>query len=257
VLLFLLLLVFLVDLLLECVYVDFTDILGLYAGLSTILQDISIRNKSSAFDLKFKQPERKDFEGSNVYYEPDHASIPISELCDCFPALDDLLVNISQRCSCRICRNNGKFEECKNGCLRHAALNYLFMLVGNEIADGFGVQEASGVTNFDRYVYVVQQLVIEIAIDGFVWWDHCFNVAASTALGYFPKGMFGTNSIDGGAGCLLSVQYGAAVAVAKWLDLTTSITAHKCFTLEIAEGSIPGAQRDLTHLFGDSNAAAV
>jgi hypothetical protein len=36
VLLFLLLLVFLVDLLLEYAYVDFTDILGLYAGLSTI-----------------------------------------------------------------------------------------------------------------------------------------------------------------------------------------------------------------------------
>jgi hypothetical protein len=34
--LFLLLLVFLVDLLLECVYVDFTDILGLYVGVSTL-----------------------------------------------------------------------------------------------------------------------------------------------------------------------------------------------------------------------------
>jgi hypothetical protein len=36
VLLFLLLLVFLVDLLLEYAYVDFTDILGLYAGLSRV-----------------------------------------------------------------------------------------------------------------------------------------------------------------------------------------------------------------------------
>jgi hypothetical protein len=214
-----------------------------------MLQDISIRSKSS-FDLTFKQPERRELEGSDVYYQPDLT--PISELCDCFPALDDLLVKVSQRCSCRVCRNNGSVEECKNGCLRHAALSHLFMLIGNGSADRFGVQEASGLTNLDGYVHVVRQLVTEMAIDGFVWWDHCFNVAASTALGYFPKGILGTNSLDGGTGCLLSIQYGATVAVAKWLDLTTSITAHKCFALEMAEGSIPGVQGDLTLIYSET-----
>lgn len=126
------------------------------------------------------------------------------------------------------------------------------MLIGDGIADGFGVQDASGVFDLDGYVHVVRNLITEMAVEGFVSWDHCFNVAASTALGYFPRGILGTNSLDGGTGCLLAIQYGATVAVAKWLDITASITAPKCFALEIAEGVIPGVQSDLTLFYSET-----
>jgi hypothetical protein len=55
VLLFLLLLVFLVDLLLEYAYVDFTDILGLNTGLSTI--SFAATTKIIALLVKFLYSE--------------------------------------------------------------------------------------------------------------------------------------------------------------------------------------------------------
>ena len=41
---------------------------------------------------------------------------------------------------------------------------------------------------------------------------------------------------------LVAVQYGSHVVAAKWLDLTRTIRAKKCFDVEIAEGQIPSVQ---------------
>lgn len=76
-------------------------------------------------------------------------------------------------------------------------------------------------------------------------------MAVSIALGYYSKDILRTNGLDGSTGCLLSIQYGAAVAVAKWLNLTIKITAHKCLALEIAEGNIPEVQGDLALIYSE------
>jgi hypothetical protein len=215
-----------------------------------ILQEASAKSRN-AFDLAFKQPESRERQGSDIYYEP--ILEPVSALCDCFPAILDLLDAISERCNCRICRNNGVIDDCREGCLRNAAINHLFMLVGNAIADGFGVQEVSGIIDLPEYVYEVRKLVTTLAVDGLVWWDHWFNVAASTALGYVPKGVLGTNDLDDdGGGSLMAVQYGASVVAAKWLDLTKRITPNQCFALEMVEGQIPGTQGDCTFVYSEA-----
>lgn len=204
-----------------------------------MLHDLSVRSSGAITPIVFIPPKPKESQGSGVLYEPDVQ--PLSELCECFPALGDLLKEILNRCNCRICRNEGVIDDCKEGCLCDAALSHLFMLIGNAIADGFGVQEASGIIPLDDYVYEVRKLLSNL-VEGTVWWDDWFNVAASTALGYSPKGVLGDGYLSEGGNAHVAVQYGSSVVAAKWLDLTKKIRAHQCFTLEMAEGQIPGVQ---------------
>jgi hypothetical protein len=53
-----------------------------------------------------------------------------------------------------------------------------------------------------------------------------FNVAASTALGYSPRGVLGDGYISEGGKVYVTVQYGSNVVAAKWLDLTKKIRVH-------------------------------
>lgn len=189
--------------------------------------------------LVYKAPKSKELAGSDILYDP--LTLPLSVLCECFPALSDLVKVIAPRCKCRICRNNGVIDDCKGGCLCHAAMSHLFMLIGNAIADGFGVQDASGVIELDDYVHQVRKVLSDLT-EGHVAWDGWFNVAASTALGYSPKGVLGGGYLDEEGNAFVAVQYGSNVVAAKWLDLTQKITANQCFALEMAEGQLSGLQ---------------
>jgi hypothetical protein len=210
-----------------------------------ILHDVAGKGSATLAPLAFIPPEVKESEASDILYEPDLQ--PPSALCECFPALADLLGEIQNRCMCRICRNKGAIDDCKEGCLCDAALSRIFMLIGNAVADGFGVKDASGMIGLQDYIREVRQLLWKLA-EGFVWWDVWFNIAACTTLGYSPKGVVGAEHMNNGGNALVAVQYGSNVVAAKWLDLTQKISADKCFALEMAEGQISGVQEQCVFL---------
>ena len=212
------------------------DILYRWPG---ILHDLAGKSSRTISSLPFLPPEPRQSQASDVLYDPNIQTL--SALCACFPPISDLLKEVSNRCKCRICRNQGIIDDCKEGCLQEAAMTRLFMLIGNAIADGFGILDTSGMASLVDYVYEVHKLLSELT-EGFVWWDTWFNVAASTVLGYSPKGVLGPGYLDEGGSALVAIQYGSNVVAAKWLDLSQKIRVRKCFALEMAEGQIRGVQ---------------
>ena len=167
--------------------------------------------------------------------------LPVSVFCECFPALLDLLEGISPRCECRVCRENGSIDECKEGCLREAAIGQLLVFIGHALADSLGIDDTSGLIRPNDYILEVRRLLGQL-VKGLVSWDHWFNVAASTALGYSPKGTIGSAYWGH---TLMAVQYGSSVVAAKWLDITQRIRLSRSFAVEIAEGQIPKVQGEL------------
>ena len=196
--------------------------------------------------IVFKEVESDPFEGSDFLYEDSYTKDSV--LCACFPALDDFLNMVSHRCSCRICRDHGSIDLCKDGCLRTAAMEQLLMLIANAIADGFGATDVAGTyapTCNDLVRTILHQLV-----DGMLWWVYWFDIAASIVLGYQPTGI-NARSRHEGVGALVAVQLGSLVAAARWLDLSKKIRLKQCFAMEVAEGRIPGSEENLAFVFSE------
>ncbi|KAH0548583.1 hypothetical protein GP486_007873 [Trichoglossum hirsutum] len=181
-----------------------------------------------------------------VYSDPDSfygpPFLPTPLLCECFPALVGLLEDASRRCKCYACRHGETIDRCKMGCHREGIFTHLLMLIGNAIADGFGVQEASGITDLKDYTNEVRKLLSEL-VQGDMLWDSWFNVAASTALGYSSKAVVRVTYEDEGANAFVAVQNGSKVVAATWLDITRKIRPQQCFALESAEGQLPGIEQ--------------
>ncbi|KAI9685088.1 MAG: hypothetical protein M1822_005480 [Bathelium mastoideum] len=171
----------------------------------------------------------------------------ISMFCNCFPAVVDLLKDVSDRCRCRACRNEETRDDYQKECLRRAAIDHLHMMIGHSIADAFGVEDASGLLPLEDYVKEISDLLSRL-VRGVVKWDQWFNVAASTALGYSPINAQRSQrpTSDRPRRDIVAVQFGSKVCVAKWLGTKRTMHAHECFTLDIAEGQIPGVLGDCT-----------
>jgi hypothetical protein len=161
-----------------------------------------------------------------------------------FPAVEDYLKTFKKKCVCPECEEEGApVEFCRPGCLRQSAVSYLLFLIGNTIADGFGIDDVSGMLQMEEYVVQVRLLLSQL-LQGLVLWNTWFNLAACTTLGYTPW-LFrdsnpGARSIDESGSALVAVQYGSLVAAASWTDLTKALTLRGCFRLESATGSLLG-----------------
>lgn len=196
--------------------------------------------------IVFKAPKTAASQPSDAVYERDLQ--PISELFECFPAILELDQGLQKECRCRVCRNGGSIDDAKEGCLREAALNQFLVLIGNAIADGFGIRDIAGCTDLDEYALAVRKILWNL-IEGRIWWDDWFNVSGSTALGYSPRGVLGRGHINEGGNALVAIQYGSMVIAAKWLDLKEPIAAKGCFSADVAEGQIPSVQEQCAFLF--------
>ncbi|KAI1095516.1 hypothetical protein F5B19DRAFT_306967 [Rostrohypoxylon terebratum] len=70
-----------------------------------------------------------------------------------YPILRDALREVKKSCYCYLCRNND--HDTKNeyviyrGCLQHKALMEIMQLIAHAIADGFGCDDASAVSNVE------------------------------------------------------------------------------------------------------------
>jgi hypothetical protein len=161
-----------------------------------------------------------------------------------FPAVEDFLKTFKKKCACPECEGeHAPVDFCRPGCLRQSAVSYLFLLIGNTIADGFGIDDVSGMTQIEEYV-VQTRLLLSQLLQGLVLWNTWFNLAACTILGYTPwlfrDSIPRARSIDQSGSALVAVQYGALVAAASWTDLTKELALRGCFRLESATGSLLG-----------------
>jgi hypothetical protein len=70
-----------------------------------------------------------------------------------FPTVQDYIALFKKKCPCPGCESVGvPINSCPHSCLRRIAIEYFFFLVGNSIADGFGVDNVSGLLQIDPYV---------------------------------------------------------------------------------------------------------
>ncbi|KAI4086767.1 MAG: hypothetical protein LQ339_008996 [Xanthoria mediterranea] len=196
-------------------------------------------------------PEHRNYDSDDSSAEvagPDHPFYqkvqPLFKICECFPALFDILKQVMERCKCLTCRTAGPINDCKAGCLREATVNRFFWLFGNAVADGLGIPDVSGFLDFDQYVYAVRLLLLDL-IDGRIDWDRWFNVAASRVLGYPCLEYKETSQATD---FTVAVQYGSMTAAAKWLDLTQKIRSRGCFAVKIAEGVLPNVNDTLAFI---------
>jgi len=161
-----------------------------------------------------------------------------------FPAVLDYLESFKKKCFCTGCESEGApVDMCPRGCLRRSGNDYLFFLIGNSVADGFGVESVSGMLQIDPYVDQVRRLFSQL-LHGLILWNTWFNLAACTALGYEPRLFHKSPSLkshEAEAGNnLVAAQYGSMVAAASWTDITREMKVKGCFNLVIALGSILG-----------------
>ena len=173
-----------------------------------VAKDASGKSQGSLLPIAFEPPEHTIDVHSRDMDDPDMDLPSLSLLYECFPALSELKDNISSRCGCRTCRmqKGGVPNDWKDGCLCLAAMDHFFMLIGNAIADGLGIGDASGLLNYDDYVLEVR-ISMGHLVQGFLPWDLWFNIAASTALGYSPKGVLFSEGSNKKA--LVAIQYGS------------------------------------------------
>ena len=207
----------------------------------SILHDVSGKSSGSLAPLTFVRPAARHA------LDPTYGLQSLSLFCESFPGLSEVLKTISERCECQTCRKDSEtddFADYKEGCLCVTAMNHFSLLLGHAIADGLGVGDASGLLNISDYIQDVQDL-LEDLIRGKVLWNSWFNIAASTALGYSPKGV---PVSDHRNRSLVAVQYGSQVVAARWLDLTQAVRTRMCFGVEVAEGQIPRTIGQLTFL---------
>lgn len=162
-----------------------------------------------------------------------------------FPAVLDYLESFKKKCFCTGCElEDTPIDICPHGCLRRIASDYVFLLIGNSVADGFGVDDVSGMLQIDPYLDQVRKLFSQL-LHGIVLWNTWFNLAACTALGYQPHLFYESKSHEAEVGStLIAAQCGSMVAVAAWTDLTKELKVKGCFELDMAVGSLLGVSDD-------------
>jgi hypothetical protein len=166
-----------------------------------------------------------------------------------FPILVDLVRKVSTDCLCSDCtvvRTTLIFSDAVSegalklplGCLKRTAMEEALMLLAHGIADGFGVSDASSVSDVSPIVEGMAVLLLELVQERKVCWDTWFAVASCVYLGCpFEKPVSGEHLAFGGT-AFAAIQYGNLATQAPWLDLTQEHTVRGCFGLIGSRGRL-------------------
>ena len=183
----------------------------------------------------FSAPEPESIDYDNIF-----AMYFGSEITERFPSIARLVSRLRQRCKCTNCLKK-QYPSVRNAlnraCLATIAVTNLTQLVGNAIADGFGVTDMSGMTIIWQYSEEVHRLICLLSY-GVVEWHQWLRVAISTA--------FGTDSRicwdDCGIDLALGAQRASMVALVRWLDSRHPLTITGMFSLEFTESCLEGVE---------------
>lgn len=166
-------------------------------------------------------------------------------LLECFPVLADLVTKVSADCLCSDCSghkhqhlSNVRTNRLRLGCLKRTAMEEVFLLLAHGLADGFGVSDASSVSDVSPIVKGMVVLLLELIQERKVCWDTWFAVASCIYLGCpFEKPVPHTHPAFGGT-AFAAIQYGNLATQAPWLDLTEEHVVPGCFGLIRSRGRL-------------------
>lgn len=157
-------------------------------------------------------------------------------LFEYFPILTDLVNKVSVDCLCSECseqpnRPDVRTYRMRLGCLKRIAMEEAFLLLAHGLADGFGVSDASSISDISPIFEGILTLLLELVQEKQVCWDTWFAVASCVYLGCpFVKPVPPQHPAFGGT-AFAAIQYGNLASQAPWLDLTQEHTARGCFSL--------------------------
>jgi hypothetical protein len=168
-------------------------------------------------------------------------------LLEYFSVLANLATEISAHCLCSDCfeqehRTNIDLTTNKTrlrlGCLKRTAVEEVLLLLAHALADGFGVDDASSVSNSTPIVEGMAVLLLELIQEQQVCWDTWFTLASCVYLGCpFEKPVTHTHPAFGGT-AFAAIQYGNLATLAPWLDLNRELTVRGCFGLIGSRGRL-------------------
>lgn len=166
----------------------------------------------------------------------------ITDILDCFPAVQSALEMVKERCACSGCKENIPVATGKLGCLREAALDKFLLLVSHAIADSFGAPDSSGMWHQESIRDALCKILTDIIDEGVLLWDDWFRLVGLVYLG-------GVLTQDGGprtegSTALAAIQRGSLVIAASWLDLNSDIALNSFFKAEIRQGQLHGVCGD-------------
>jgi hypothetical protein len=166
-------------------------------------------------------------------------------LLECFPVLADLVTKVSADCLCSDCSGHKRrhlsdvrTNRLRLGCLKRTAMEEAFLLLAHGLADGFGVSDASSVSDVSPIVEGMAVLLLELVQERKVCWDTWFAVASCIYLGCpFEKPVPHAHPAFGGT-AFAAIQYGNLATQAPWLDLTQDHAVRGCFGLIGSRGRL-------------------
>jgi hypothetical protein len=162
-----------------------------------------------------------------------------------FPIFEDLVTKAFIDCLCPVCSQRDEEISVRwdsilksgSGCLGRAAMEEVLLLLAHGVADGFGVNDVSSISDISHIVEGMAVLLLELA-GGEICWDSWFTVASCVYLGCpFVKPVSGEHVAFGGT-AFAAIQYGNLAAQAPWLDLTQDHTVQGCFGLIGSRGRL-------------------
>ena len=160
------------------------------------------------------------------------------EIIPFFPILQNLLGEVRPMCRGSRCEDGTSQNfTLIPGCLRHIALVECLYLLAHGIADGFGVTDASGVSNLQVSADGMLYLLLDLVEEQGILWDIWFGVAASIYLGCACPCL--PNTVDTTeTSTTAAVQYGDLAVIAPWLDLNKELRIDGCFHLTEVKGRL-------------------
>jgi hypothetical protein len=171
----------------------------------------------------------------------------LKTLFESFPVLADLATKFSADCLCSDCsgqehqlnsRQATHTTRLRLGCLKRTAVEEVLLLLAHAIADGFGVNDTSSVSDSAPIVEGMTFLLLELVEERQVCWDTWFTVASCVYLGCpFEKPVGYTHPAFGGT-AFAAIQYGNLATQAPWLDLNQELTVRGCFALIGSRGRL-------------------
>lgn len=161
------------------------------------------------------------------------------------PILQDMVQAWKRTCPCIECMEERQSNTPPSryalsrdpNCLQQYAVTKTLQIVAHAIADGFGCDDAAGLTGRDRDMGVAS--LLSAVCLGKARWNDWFRVASRVFLGcdalVSVKSEYGRNETEEP---LLAVQYGGIATLAPWLDISADLRRVKPFSMELVKGCI-------------------
>lgn len=162
--------------------------------------------------------------------------------------LEDIHIKMLADCLCFECSNTKippdprkryvNIRGLRPGCLSRIAIEEVLLLLAHGLADGFGVMDASSVSETTHIVEGMVVLLLELLQKRQVRWDTWFSVVSCVYLGCPFNQPVSPTHPDFGGTSIAAIQYGNLATQAPWLDLNLSHTTRGCFGLIGSRGRI-------------------